>query len=217
VTADTTFPLTESQQAALAKIGCVVAQPGGVAVLCGPDGTGTTTVLGRLAGSEALRHREIGLRRLDGWAAEPAAAPLPDIVLADDAHEADAATILAFLGRCLARTPRAGVVLAGSGRLLTLIARDPRIEQVIRLRATLRPCSLAESSGLIAAVLAPGQSEAFDQIPVVRTIHEIAGGIPAVVARLSGLAALVAASRPDRAVGTADIEAIHRRLSLQAA
>lgn len=218
MTADSTsLILTESQQAALARIGCVVAQPGGVAVLCGPDGTGTTTVLGRLAGAHALHPREVGLRRLDAWAAEPVSTPLPDVVLADDAHEADAATILGVLVRCLARKPQASVVLAGAGRLLTLISRDPRIDHAIRLRATLRPCTLAESSSLVAAMLPPGLAQATDSVSVVATIHEIAGGIPAMVVRLAELAALVAASRPDRAVGAADVEAIHRRLSLQAA
>ena len=41
--------LVGNQQAALARLLYAVRQPGGCAVLCGPGGTGVTTVLGRLA------------------------------------------------------------------------------------------------------------------------------------------------------------------------
>lgn len=213
--------LTESQRAALARVGCAVEPSGGIVLLCGPSGAGTTTVLHALAESAALRQRETGLRRFADWAAEPGSAVLPGIILADDAHEAAADEILAFWDRCRHQRPQPSLVLAGQGRLLSVVARDPRIEREVRLRAILRSFTSAESGGLVAAILsrratrAPGPN--IDFAPVLTAIHEIAGGIPATIVRITELAALIAESRPDRGISAADIEAIHQRLSLRAA
>ena len=56
-----------------------------------------------------------------------------------------------------------------------------------------------------------------DQMALVRTIHEIAGGIPAEVARLASFVRDVAAAAPGGRLTPNDVEAVHRRLSPRAA
>lgn len=213
--------LLPAQRAALAKVACAVARPGSVALLCGPLGTGKTTLLTRLAADDRLRDRRVERRDVDAWdacLATPAAEP-PDIVLVDDAHLAADGGLARLVGRCL-RKAGTSVVLAGEGRLLSLVARDIRVEQAVTLRASLRPCSAAESRDLLDTILpldTRDRPEAEDHDPVARTIHEIAAGIPADLVRLAELARVVAASRPTPHIGVDDVEALHRRLSPRAA
>lgn len=208
---------TDGQRAALARITCGSEQPGSLALLCGPPGTGKSSVLARLAAGAARRNRSCAVRRLTDWIDERAdGEAVPDLVIADDAHDGDAETIGRLLASCRSRRPAAAVVLAGEGRLLTLVSRDQRIEQGIGLRATLHPFSVAETRRLLEPLL-PGlvATPSFDD--VARTIHEIAAGIPRAALKLAELAAIVAGSRADGSLGAADVERIHRRLSLQAA
>jgi type II secretory pathway predicted ATPase ExeA len=211
--------LTEPQQAALAKLACGLESLGGIGLLCGPPGVGKTLVLHRLAA--AMRCRAGVQRFVD---CEPGrvmcGADEPAVLLVDDAHEADDGGLGRLITACRRLGPDVRIVLAGTGRLLTLVARDTRIEQVVRLRATLRPCSAAESATLAADVLEAG-NEPLRLAPlspdVAQTIHEIAGGIPATVVRLAGLARVLAEMHPERPLTVGDVEVIHRRLSLQAA
>lgn len=220
-TVQPTFALLPAQQASLAKVACVVTRPGSLALLCGPHGTGKTTLLTRLVADERLRDRSIEHRDFEGWAvvSDASAAELPDVVLVDDAHLAPDGGLARLVGRCLRRTGTS-IVLAGEGRLLSLVARDSRVEQAVTLRASLRPCSPAESRGLLDAVLplaTCARPDADDRDPVARTIHEITAGIPADIVRLAGLAGVVAASRIAPHIGVDDVEALHRRLSPRAA
>lgn len=207
--------LTAAQEAALARLACAVtgavrhgAAAGNASLLCGPAGVGKTTLVHRLvAGLAAGVTAEV--RPLAAWldvTTLPDLATLPDVVVADDAHETDAATLAGFVARCAARRPAAGLVLVGEGRLLTLVARDPRIERAIGLRAILRPCTLADTRDLLARH-APHAAGA------VQTVHEITGGVPAETIRLAGLAAILAAGRPDGLLEHADVELVHRRLT----
>ena len=59
--------LTEVQHAALAKIAASIARPGGVAVLCGPLGTGTSTVLAAVAAAGPERRRRRLVTAWAGW------------------------------------------------------------------------------------------------------------------------------------------------------
>ena len=211
--------LTESQQAAVAKLACALESPGGIALLCGPSGVGKTLVLERLASVTGCRP---GVQRLADCQAgvESRNADAPAVLLVDDAHEADDGELGRLITACHRRRPDAGIVLAGSGRLFTIVARDTHVEQAVRLRATLRPCSAAESAALATSVLDTGSPVAGrSPLPadVAQTIHEIAAGIPATVVRLAGLARVVAEMRPERSLTVDDVEMIHRRLSLQAA
>jgi hypothetical protein len=84
------------------------------------------------------------------------------------------------------------------------------------LRATLPTFTLAESRRLLAPMLAVGTAEG-DGDAVIRTIHEIAGGVPAISVRLAEIAAMIAVAEPGRRITPDDVETIHRRLSLSAA
>ena len=207
--------LTPSQQAALAKVACACRLPGGVAVLCGPRGVGTSRVLAALAGHVTGEGRGVEHRDIRGWEAVIAdeRQPLPDVVVADDAHLAGPDTLARLVERCRGRRPAAALVLAGQGRLLTLLARDSRLELAVTLRATLRPCSLDESRSIVAA---RARTATFDE-QALDAIHEITAGIPAAIARLVALADLVAGTRADARVAAGDVEEIHRRLSPLAA
>lgn len=207
--------LTPTQQAALAKVACTCRLPGGVAVLCGPRGTGTSLVLARLAAHVAAEGLRIEQRSIRGWQSEAddERRPLADVVVADDAHLASPDALATLLDRCRDRRPVAALVLAGQGRLLTLLARDSRLESAVTLRATLRPCGLDESRTIMSAL---ARTATFDD-DAVDAIHEIAAGIPAAIGRLVALADIVAATRGDPRVAGTDVEEIHRRLSPLAA
>jgi type II secretory pathway predicted ATPase ExeA len=206
--------LTAAQEAAVAKLACCCGQPDGVAVLAAPRGVGKTAVLGHLARSLAAE-----------WSAEVASAAawagtaaLPDVVLADDAHETDEDSLLRLLRNCRDRRPAARLVMAGEGRLLTLVARDGRIEQAVRLRVSLPAFAVDETRCLLEDRLAAAVGR-----PVVvagaalRTVHEITGGSPDAIIRLADLAGVLAAARPGRDLSAADVEAVHGRLSPLAA
>lgn len=206
--------LTPAQRAAVAKLACGCEPAGGVALLCGPAGAGKTIVLAALAADHGTG-RSVGLAPAQHWVAAPA---LPDIVLADDAHEADCASLARLLRRCSDRAPGACLVLAGAGRLFTLVARDPRVEQAIRIRVTLPSFTAAETRALFAATVGGITDREIDVADsTARVVHELAAGLPAAVVRLASLAAVLVADRPDEPLAAADIEAIHARLSLAAA
>lgn len=205
--------LTATQEAALARLvwaatgaAATVAEGGGMVLLCGPAGVGKTTVLERLAAARP-GGRTAEVRPLAAWLE---VAALPDIVVADDAHEADAVMLADVVSSCRSRAPAAGIVLAGEGRLLTIVTRDPRIERLAGLRAILRPCTLAETRDLLARH--GRHCEA-----VAETIHELSGGIPAVIVRVAALAGILVAGRAGARLEPADIELLHRRLTLAAA
>lgn len=211
--APATTRLTDGQQAALARLGCVLERPGSLAVICGPAGTGVTMLLRQLEAAVAGT-RSVACRTLIEWeSVDPAR--WPDIVIADDVHEAADGAIGRLLARVRAGHPGAGVVLAGRGRVFTLLARDLAVESQVSLRAVLHPFTAAETAALLAAAAPVGvPADALD--PVALTIHEIAGGVPAAALRLAELALLVASSRGGP-LEPADVEVIHRRVSLTAA
>lgn len=206
--------LTDAQRAAVAKLACGCEQAGGVALLCGPGGVGKTTVLADLAAAIGAR-RSVGVGDAAHWGE---AAALPEVVLVDDAHQADEATLGRLLQRCRDRRPAACLVLAGEGRLFTLMTRDTRLEQAVRIRVALPTFTAAETRRLLEATLASvvGRPVAV-QDTSARTVHEIAAGTPAAVIRLAELAGVLAASRPDGDLSVDDVEAIHGRLSPAAA
>ena len=209
-------PLVESREAAAARLAYAMQRPGSLAVLCGPPGTGVSTVLSLLTTTAHGGSRQSVVRSLRDWHDDAADSPLPDIVLADDAHTCDGTMIHRLLDRCRRRRPAASLVLAGHGRLLSLIARDANLERAVLLRAVLRPFSAAETRRVLDTMLERPDTARPDDA-VVHTIHELAAGIPATVARLAELVGIVAASRPDGSLSVRDIEAIHRRLCLHAA
>ena len=209
-------PLVESREAAAARLAYAVQRPGSLAVLCGPPGTGVSTVLALLATAPAGASCQPAVRPLRDWNDDADDALLPGVVLADDAHACDGMMIRRLVDRCRRQRQAASLVLAGHGRLLTLIARDANLERAVLLRAVLRPFTLAETRRVLEVMLArPDAPPLADD--AARAIHELAAGIPANVVRLAELAGVIAANRPDGSLSARDIEAIHSRLCLHAA
>lgn len=208
--------LTLSQQAALARLAYCLEQPGAIALLCGPAGVGKTLVLGAVAKTPQLAARGAAVIPFPAWQQASDGGRPPAVLLLDDAETSRDGELMTAIERFLRHQPEGAVALAGEGRLLSLVARDRRLEQMVALRGVIPPFTLDETRMLVAARLAAaGGLDERDQ--VARTIHEIAAGIPAAVTRIVELAAVVVAANPGRALVPDDIEAIHRRLSLQAA
>ena len=150
-----------------------------------------------------------------GQAVDGAEDPVLGVLFVDDAHRASTPELAEAVDRWRHRHEGIAIVLAGEGRLLTLVAGDPRLEQSVRLRATLPPFTLAETRQLLAPALPDDGGN--DSEDVIRTIHEIAGGVPAVAMRLAEMVAMLAAAAPEQALVADHVETIHRRLCLGAA
>jgi len=215
---------TAPQAAAAARLLYAAEQPGSIAVLCGPAGVGKTAVLRHVAdvaqrGLRTVRfttlaelHPDVAPGRESPWQRAEVA---PDVLLVDEADRGTAADVVAAVGWWRARHPRIVAVLAGEGRLLSLLAADARLERAVRLRAVLPPFTLEETRRLLDGRL--GGSVAAATPEAIRTIHEIAAGIPAAALRLADIAALMVADAPGAWILPDAVEAIHRRLGLTAA
>lgn len=210
MTSMTSLSLTQPQLGALAKITCGIESRSGIVLLCGPSAVGKTTVLEHLATDLHTEDPECTVRSVDDWLASD---DLPSVVIADDAHMARDADLIRLAARCRARRPSGSLVLAGQGRLLTLIARDRRLEQATKLTASLLPGRLDDTASLVRD---HADGVLVDAAGII-AIHEITGGVPAEILRLIDLAGVVAGSDRDRHLSTATIEMIHRRLSPRAA
>ena len=214
-----------NQQSAVARLLYAVRQPGGLAVLSGPGGTGVSTVLGWLAADlEQTGHPvlQLSARSLRGAdysvvaSSQTVHAPLPPVVLVDDAHAAAEGVLTACVQQCGDMIPAVSVVLAGRGRLLTLLARERDLGERIRLRAVLRALTVDETEEMVARRFAAAGIDQFE-IGVPSVIHAIAAGIPQAVGQLLETVLLVAATQPDHRLRCEDIERMHERLSLAAA
>lgn len=216
--------LTAPQEAAAARILYALEQPGGLAVLCGSPGVGKTTVLGHVADAAAAGLKTVRVTRPTVDEEPDAAADrsswrrpeaVPDMLLCDDAHHSTAAGLVKLVDRWRTRHPRMGVVLAGEGRLLSLVAADGRLARAVGLRAVVPPFTFAETACLlrprISGVAAPDRLD-----DVIRVIHEIAAGSPGAALRLAEMAVVVAAGKAG-GLAPAMVETVHRRLCLEAA
>jgi energy-coupling factor transporter ATP-binding protein EcfA2 len=208
--ATTCLSLTQIQLGALAKLTCGVEGRSGIVLLCGPSGVGKTTVLEHLATDLQAEDPACTVRGVDEWLTSE---EFPSVVIADDAHTASEGDLSRLAARCRARRPAAPLVLAGQSRLLTLIARDRRLDQATRLTAALLPGCLDDTASL--ARRHAGGLEGDE--PTIVAIHEIAGGVPAEIVRLLELAAVVTEADRDGRLSPSLIETIHRRLSPRAA
>lgn len=220
--------LTGPQSAAVAKLAYATGRPDAITLLCGPAGVGKTTVL-RAAASYGLPQPQSV--RLVSWsdvrgdhdalpipraqAADEAVAPALDTLLVDDAHRASVSELAEAVDRWRHCHEGIAIVLAGEGRLLTLVAGDARLEQAVCLRATLPPFTLAETRRLLATTLP--DADGADAGEVIRTIHEVSGGVPAVAMRLAEMTAMLVHATSGHRLVADDVETIHRRLCLGAA
>lgn len=209
---------TIGQQAAVARLAYALETPAAGAVLCGPRGVGKSLVLGEIAANAARGGRRCQ-RCLARDGVPDAAADVgadDGILLVDDAHLVTAGELAAIVATWRQRMPAGGFVLAGEGRLLTLVARDERLERAVMLRAVLRAFTLDESRAVVASLVEMAGSPD-ERAAVGAVIHEIAAGIPAQVVRLAEFVRAVAASTPQGWLTPDHVEALHRRISLEAA
>lgn len=230
-----------TQQAAAARLLYAVRQQKGFAVLCGPGGTGVSTVLDHVAnelesaGLSAIRVsgrnlvadqladlRSVRTNQSADWAIsfaglrEGKAGSAAPVLLVDDGHGCEASQLAEFVATIQASLPSAAIVLAGRGRLLTLLAREQELQEQVLLRAVLPPWALPETAAFVRERFAAARVPVSDDA-LLTTMHEIAAGIPQAIVRLVETAVLIAKAHPDHLLRRVDVEQMHDRLSLAAA
>ena len=210
--------LFRSQHAAVARLQYAITQEASLSILCGPGGSGVSTVLS--AFSSSIQHVahvvQIDLRTLETFSkiATYTKSEAPVFVI-DNCHLASEDILASVSEAIWQQSPKASVVLGGRGRLLTLLARDRGLLDKVLLRSVLHPFSLAETRAVVQSQLI--SNGLFCSETVAEVIHEVTAGIPGNIFRLIGIAQLVGGGHPGRPIEVADIEQIHERLYAAAA
>ena len=207
-----------SQQAAIARLRYAVTQYPSLVALCGPGGSGVTTVLNSLSAN--LRH-EAHVVRID----LSTLVPLQQIVsgakseaivfIIDNSHLASDGMLGSASETIWKQSPSASVVLGGRGRLLTLLARDPALLDKVLFRSVLQPVLFCETLAVVQSELVGAGLMYSERVPEV--IHEVTAGIPKNIFRLIDMVRLVGEGCASQPIEVADIEQIHERLNAAAA
>ena len=210
--------LFHSQRAALARLQYAVLQESSLAVLCGPGGSGVSTVMNalvtKLYGASHVVH--IDARQAEVSSQFAACVATGNVVVViDNCHLATVDLLGSVSEAIWLQTPRASVVLGGRGRLMTLLSRDRGLLDKVLLRSVIHPLSLSETRSIVETRLATNGHACSESVWVV--VHQITGGILEDVFRLVGMAQIVAGSQPDTTIQADDIEQIHERLHAAAA
>ena len=209
--------LFHSQRAALARLQYAVLQESSLAVLCGPGGSGVSTVMNalvtKLYGVSHVVH--IDVRQAEVSSQFAACVATGNVVVIDNCHLATVDLLGSVSEAIWLQTPRASVVLGGRGRLMTLLSRDRGLLDKVLLRSVIHPLSLSETRSIVETRLATNGHACSESVWVV--VHQITGGILEDVFRLVGMAQVVAGSQPDTTIQADDIEQIHERLHAAAA
>ena len=209
--------LFHSQRAALARLQYAVLQESSLAVLCGPGGSGVSTVMNalvtKLYGVSHVVH--IDVRQAEVSSQFAACVATGNVVVIDNCHLATVDLLGSVSEAIWLQTPRASVVLGGRGRLMTLLSRDRGLLDKVLLRSVIHPLSLSETRSIVETRLATNGHACSESAWVV--VHQITGGILEDVFRLVGMAQVVAGSQPDTTIQADDIEQIHERLHAAAA
>ena len=209
--------LFHSQRAALARLQYAVLQESSLAVLCGPGGSGVSTVMNalvtKLYGASHVVH--IDVRQAEVSSQFAACVATGNVVVIDNCHLATVDLLGSVSEAIWLQTPRASVVLGGRGRLMTLLSQDRGLLDKVLLRSVIHPLSLSETRSIVETRLATNGHACSESVWVV--VHQITGGILEDVFRLVGMAQVVAGSQPDTTIQADDIEQIHERLHAAAA
>jgi hypothetical protein len=209
--------LFHSQRAALARLQYAVLQESSLAVLCGPGGSGVSTVMNalvtKLYGVSHVVH--IDVRQAEVSSQFAACVATGNVVVIDNCHLATVDLLGSVSEAIWLQTPRASVVLGGRGRLMTLLSQDRGLLDKVLLRSVIHPLSLSETRSIVETRLATNGHACSESVWVV--VHQITGGILEDVFRLVGMAQVVAGSQPDTTIQADDIEQIHERLHAAAA
>jgi len=210
--------LFHSQQAAVARLQYAVTREASLAILCGPGGSGVSTVLSAL--SSSIKHMahvvQFDLKTLETCLKiAPSKKSGALVFVIDNCHLASDGILASVSEAIWQQSPEASVVFGGRGRLLTLLARDCGLLGKVLLRSVLHPFSLAETRAVVQSRLS--SNGLFCSEAVAEVIHEVTAGIPGNIFRLIGMAQLVGGGHPGRPIEVADIEQIHERLYAAAA
>ncbi len=210
--------LFHSQRAAAARLRYAVAQEASLVILCGPGGSGVSTVLSTL--SKNL-HQVTHVVRLDlsTLTTLPQSASHTKsraiVFIIDNCHLASDGMVGHVAEAIWQQSPSAAVVLGGRGRLLTLLARDRGLLDKVLLRSVLHPFSFPETLAVVQSQLNGSGLIYSGRVPEV--IHELTAGIAKDIFQLIGTVRLVGGGHGDRPIEVADIEQIHERLHAAAA
>lgn len=210
--------LFHSQRAAVARLQYAVTQEASLVILCGPGGSGVSTVLSALSTN---LHRVAHVVRLDlsTLTTVPQCALHSKsnaiVFVIDNSHLVSDGMLGSVAEAIWQQSPNASVVLGGRGRLLTLLARDRGLLDKVLLRSVLHPFSLPETLAVVQSQLNGNGLTYSGKVPEV--IHEVTAGIAKDIFRLIGIVRLVGGGHADRPIEIGDIEQIHERLHAAAA
>jgi len=179
--------------------------------------SGRNLVVDQLADLRSVRTNQSADRAISfAGLREGKAGSAAPVLLVDDGHGCEASQLAEFVATIQASLPSAAIVLAGRGRLLTLLAREQELQEQVLLRAVLPPWALPETAAFVRERFAAARVPVSDDA-LLTTMHEIAAGIPQAIVRLVETAVLIAKAHPAHLLRRVDVEQMHDRLSLAAA
>jgi hypothetical protein len=210
--------LFHSQRAAVARLRYAVAQEASLVILCGPGGSGVSTVLSALS-TNLYQVTHVVRLDLSAFRTFPQSASHTKseaiVFIIDNCHLASDGMVGHVAKAIWQHSPSASVVLGGRGRLLTLLARDCDLLDKVLLRSVLHPFSFPETLAIVQSQLNGSGLIYSGRVPEV--IHEVTAGIAKDIFRLISIVRLVSGGHGDRPIEVADIEQIHERLHAAAA
>ena len=157
------------------------------------------------------------LRRIQGVLAKNTELGRHAVVLIDEAHSIDDPGVLETL-RLLQNIEFAGrpaftLLLVGQTGLITALERMPELEERLDVKCLLRPFSRAETAAYVAHRLrTSGAAKAIFSSDALDTLHDLSGGIPRRINRLSDLALLIGYAEEFDTITPEHLHSVQREL-----
>lgn len=176
----------------------------------------------RLAGDSAgwadLLPRSVALRKIEESLAEHSAQSRHPVIIVEDAHLIDDSNVLQTLELLLnfQQSPQGSfsLILLGDRLLLSRLARMPRFDDRLAVRAMLQTLSHDEVARYIRFRLeVAGASEAVFDEDALAAIADLSHGVPRHINRLADLALLVGYADGRRSLGANDVAAVSEELA----